>query len=151
MLVAQTQQICTFSVGGRLFGIDVTRVQEVIRHQEMTRVPLAPESIQGLINLRGQIVTAIDMRARLGVEPRVSGELALNVVVRSNDGPVSLLVDEIGDVVIVDRSSFEPLPETLNASSRQLLIGVYKLPGQLLLLLDPQRAAEPSEHSTQGS
>ncbi len=147
----QTQQLCTFFVDGRFFGVDVTRVQEVIRHQEMTRVPLAPHAIRGLINLRGQIVTAIDMRARLGRPARTDGELPMNVVVRTNDGAVSLLVDEIGDVVLVDRSAFEALPETLDAASRHLLSGVYKLDGRLLLLLDPQRAVELGEAASAGA
>lgn len=134
------KQLCTFLVDGLLFGIDVTRVQEVIRYQEMTPVPLAPSVIHGLINLRGQIVTAIDLRTRLRLSTRPAGELPVNVVARDEEGAVSLLVDEIGDVVEVDESSFEGPPETLSAASKALIHGVYKLEPQLLLLLNTELA-----------
>lgn len=136
------RQLCTFVVDGLVLGIDVTRVQEVIRHQEMTPVPLAPGVVGGLINLRGQIVTALDMRTRLGVAPRESEDLPMNVVVRHEEGVVSLLVDEIGDVVDVDDASFEPPPETLAPQSKALVQGVYKLERQLLLLLNTELAIQ---------
>lgn len=126
------QQFCTFYLDGLFFGIEVEKVQEVIRHQDMTRVPLAPALIGGLINLRGQIVTAIDLRLRLGLEQRSAGALPMNVVARADDGAVSLLVDEIGDVVEVSEEAFEPPPETLQGEARELVRGVYKLPRQLL-------------------
>jgi purine-binding chemotaxis protein CheW len=130
------RQYSTFELAGFYFGIDVLQVQEVLRYQEMTPVPLAPAVIQGLINLRGQIVTAIDMRQRLGLPPRSADETSLNVVVRTEDGAVSLLVDEIGDVVEVDVSSFERPPENLDPVIRDLVRGVHKLKGRLLLVLD---------------
>lgn len=135
-----SKQLCTFLVDGLLFGIDVTRVQEVIRHQAMTPVPLAPPVVQGLINLRGQIVTAIDLRRRLGLSPRPAGDLPMNVVARHDEGVVSLLVDEIGDVVEVCEDAFERVPETLPSAMRELFQGVYKLSPRLLLVLDPERA-----------
>jgi purine-binding chemotaxis protein CheW len=135
-----TRQLCTFFVDGMLFGVDVTHVQEVIRYQEMTAVPLAAATVRGLINLRGQIVTAIDMRARLGLAPR-DGELPMNVVTTTPDGIVSFLVDEIGDVLEVDERTFERTPETLNATFRELVRGVFKLESRLLLLLDAERVA----------
>jgi purine-binding chemotaxis protein CheW len=142
--MSDTKQYCTFLVADRFFGVDVTRVQEVIRYQEMTRVPLASAVISGLINLRGQIVTALDMRARLGLAPRAADKLPMNVVVRTDDGAVSLLVDEIGDVVEVAETSLERVPETLTAGSRELIAGVCKLKDRLLLILDTERAiAEP--------
>jgi purine-binding chemotaxis protein CheW len=143
MTTTTTRQLCTFYVDGRFFGVDVTRVQEVIRDLQMTRVPLATRVIRGLINLRGQIVTAIDMRARLGLEAAgADAAPPMNVVVRTEDGAVSLLVDEIGDVVEVDDGSFERLPETLDATSRELIGGVYKLKGKLLLVLDADRTVD---------
>lgn len=132
----EARQYATFFVGGLFFGINVTEVQEVLRFQEMTRVPLAPPVIEGLINLRGQIVTALDMRRRLSLEPRENGQLPMNMVVRSEDGPVSLLVDEIGDVLSVQPEQFEAPPEHLPALHQQLLEGVYKLESRLLLALD---------------
>jgi purine-binding chemotaxis protein CheW len=137
-----TQQYATFYLDGFFFGIEVLQVQEVLRYQEMTRVPLAPEVVEGLINLRGQIVTAIDMRKRLKLRPRPEGMLPMSMVVRGADGAVSLLVDEIGDVVEVDRESFERPPENLEGVARELIRGVYKLKHRLLLVLDTERAVE---------
>src|SRR5215471_16664583 len=108
-------QFATFFVADLFFGIDVLCVQEVLRYQQMTRVPQAPEVIEGLINLRGQIVTAVDMRRRLGLPPRVGGQTPTNLVVRNEDGAVSLLVDEIGDVLNVTMDTFEPPPTTMPA------------------------------------
>lgn len=137
----ENRQLCTFLIDGMLFGVDVMNVQEVIRYQEMTKVPLASSTVRGLINLRGQIVTAIDMRARLGLAPRSDEALPMNVVATTGDGVVSLLVDEIGDVLEVEERTFERAPETMNATFRDLVPGVFKLSGQLLLLLDAQRVA----------
>jgi purine-binding chemotaxis protein CheW len=138
--VSAEHQYCTFFLDGHYFGIDVLQVQEVIRHQEMTRVPLAPPVVRGLINLRGQIVTAIDLRRRLDMPDRAEGELPVNVVVRTDDGAVSLLVDEIGDVLEVPEEAFERPPETLRGTARELIRGAYKLDGRLLLILDTERA-----------
>ncbi len=111
--MAHTSQFCTLYLDKLLFGGELYGVQEVIRSLEMTKVPLAPEVVSGLINLRGQIVTAVDLRRRLELEPAPPDMQPMNVVVRSEDGAVSLLVDEIGDVVEVDESSFEPPPAPL--------------------------------------
>ena len=135
------QQFCSFTVGGLLLGVDLLRVQEVIRHQPMTRVPLAPADVRGLINLRGQIVPAIDLRRRLGLPPAAADAAPpTNVVVRTADGPTSLLVDDIGDVVSPDPGSFEAAPPTLHGAARELVAGVYKLNGRLMLVLDTQKA-----------
>ncbi len=131
-------QLCTFVLGDYLFGVDVRNVQEVIRHLDMTPVPLASSVVRGLINLRGQIVTAIEMRQRLGLPPRAGAE-PMNVVVCTGDGIISLLVDEIGDVVEVDERRFERAPETMTGAFRELVPGVYKLDGRLLLVLDVER------------
>ena len=138
-LSGETRQYSTFTAGGLFLGIEVLQVQEVLRYLEMTRIPSAPDVIQGLINLRGQIVTAVDMRARLGLPKRDEGETPMNMVVRSDDGAVSLLVDEIGDVVEVRADSYEPAPDNLPKEQRELIEGVYKLEGRLLLVLDSNR------------
>lgn len=135
-----TKQLCTFYVSDYFFGVNAHEVQEVIRYQEMTRVPLTHECVGGLINLRGQIVTAIDMRKRLGFEDRPDGKLPMNVVIRSDDGAVSLLVDRIGDVIEVSDQDFELPPNTLRGNSSELIQGAYKLDGRLLLVLDTQQA-----------
>jgi purine-binding chemotaxis protein CheW len=130
------RQLCTFHLGPMFLGIDVLQVQEVIRFQHMTRVPLAPGVIRGLINLRGQIVAAIDLRERLSMKPRPDGQEPMNVIVRTEDGAVSLLVDEIGDVLEIDGASLERPPETVRGAARELIQGVCKLKEQLLLILD---------------
>lgn len=135
-------QLSTFSVDRYSFGIPVESVQEVIRYQPMTRVPLAPPAIGGLINLRGQVITAVDLRHRLGLPPRPEGALPVNVVVRTPDGAVSLLVDRIDEVVHASSEDFEAPPDTLTGPSRELVLGAYKLPGHLLLALDVPRAVD---------
>ena len=140
--MTSSQQYCTFFLEGSLFGVAVAQVQEVIRFQEMTRVPLAPPVVEGMINLRGQIVTAIDLRRRMGLGARPAGQLPMNVVVRTSDGGVSLLVDEIGDVVEADEATFERPPETLTGNIRSMILGVYKLEGTLLHVVDTGKACE---------
>lgn len=143
--MAQTSQFCTFYLDKLLFGVELKAVQEVIRSLDMTKVPLAPAVVSGLINLRGQIVTAVDLRRRLELEPAPPGLLAMNVVVRSDDGAVSLLVDEIGDVLEVDESTFELPPETLRGTVRSMILGVHKLNDRLMLVLDTEKACHMAE------
>ena len=137
----ESRQFCTLHLAGHLFGVPVERVQEVISAQTMTPVPLSHAVIGGLINLRGQIVTAIDLRARLEFDPRTDGE-PMNVVVQTPSGVVSLLVDAIGDVVDVHNTEFETPPETLTGVAKELILGVYKFDEQLLLELDIDAAVE---------
>jgi|SRR5579883_1216791 len=134
------RQLCTFCVDHLLLGVDLDDVQEVLRFQDITPVPLAHPVVRGLINLRGQIVTALDLRVRMGMGSRAADTAPMNVVVRHRDGIASLLVDEIGDVVEVDPGRYEAPPQTLAPASRQLIDGVYKLEPRLLLLLNTQRA-----------
>lgn len=140
--MATSQQFCTFFLEGSLFGVPVPQVQEVIRFHEMTRVPLAPDVVEGMINLRGQIVIAIDLRRKLSLHARKDGELPVNVVVRSDDGAVSLMVDEIGDVVEVEDSTFEAPPETLCGEVRAMILGVHKLEGRLMHVLNTEKACQ---------
>jgi purine-binding chemotaxis protein CheW len=140
--MAKSQQFCTFFLDRSLFGVPVPQVQEVMGFHEMTRVPLAPEVVEGMINLRGQIVIAIDLRKKLSLRAREDGELPVNVVVRSTDGAVSLMVDEIGDVVEVEDSTFEAPPETLQGAVRSMILGVHKLQGRLMHVLDTEKACE---------
>lgn len=133
------QQYCTFYLDDLYLGIEVERVQEVIRPLEMTRVPLASPVVRGLINLRGQIVAAIDLRRRLQLPERDDSEL-MNVVVHGASGPIALLVDDIGDVLEVTGDTYEPPPATLNGVIRDLVQGVHKLDRSLLLVLDTERA-----------
>lgn len=141
-MLSESNQFCTFHLGNLFFGVEVERVQEVIRYQDMTRVPLASRVIRGLINLRGQIVTAIDMRRRFEMPDRPEEELPMNVVIRTDEGALSLLVDEIGDVLELEEENFEAPPATLQGVTRDLVHGVYKLDGRLLLILDTARAID---------
>ena len=143
--MAHTSQFCTFYLDSLLFGVELKGVQEVIRSLEMTKVPLAPAVVSGLINLRGQIVTAVDVRRRLELKARPAGMLAMNVVVRTEDGAVSLLVDEIGDVVEVEEASFEPPPETLRGPVRSIILGVHKLDERLMHVLDIEKACQMTD------
>ena len=137
--MAGKKQFSTFVVDQILLGVEVEKVQEVIRYQKMTRVPLARPVVRGLINLRGQIVTAMDMRRRLGLQERAPNDLPMNVVIRHEDGAVSLLVDEIGDVLEVEDDAFELPPGTLGGEVRELIRGAYKLKGTLLIALDIEK------------
>ena len=138
------QQFCTFFLDRLFFGVPVEKVQEIIRYQYMTRVPLAPTEVGGLINLRGQIVTAIELRQRLELPPRPREQDPLNVVVCTRDETVSLLVDEIGDVLEVTEDLFERPPDTLTGKVRELIRGAYKLQDSLLLILDVEKVVNVS-------
>jgi len=149
--MAANKQFATFFLNGLFFGVEVLKVQEVIRYQEMTRVPIAPAMIEGLINLRGQIIMAIDLRRRLEMPMRAEGQLPMNVVVRTDDGAVSLLVDEIGDVVEIEEDTYERLPETISGVARELIRGVYKLKERLLLILDTEKTVSLPAALTKGA
>jgi purine-binding chemotaxis protein CheW len=133
-------RMVTFTLDGRLYGVNVDAVQEVLRGQTRTRIPLAPGTLAGLINLRGQVLSAIDLRVQLELPARDAETEPMLVVIRVSGEPVALLVDSIGSVVDVDTDQFEPPPDTLSGSSRELLLGAYKLEDQLLLALDVDRA-----------
>ncbi len=134
--MTDNRQYCTFTLADGYFGIDVADVQEVLRDHVLTSVPLAHTTIKGLINLRGQIVTAVDLRRRLQLEERGAEEIPMTIVVRTADGRVALLVDRIGDVLVADTDLFESPPETIVPGVRELLTGVCKLESRLLLILD---------------
>ncbi len=138
--MTQTKQYCTFHVADMFLGIAVEQVQEVLRFHPLTRVPLAAPSISGLINLRGQIVTAIDLRRRFELPPQDGDRPPMNVVIRADDGVVSLLVDAIDDVLEVSVDDFENPPTTLRGPAQTLVEGAYKLTDRLLLVLNSQEA-----------
>ena len=131
-----TRQFATFHIGDLFFGIEAIRVQEVIRHQEMTPIPLAPHAIRGLINLRGQIVTAVETRLLLDLPAAPADAEPMNIIIQAQDGAVSLLVDSIGDVLEVQLRSFAPVPDNVSVRQRSVIAGVYKLNDSLMLLLD---------------
>jgi len=141
--VTSSLQYCTFRLDGHLFGVPVGSVQEVLRQQELTPVPKAPPEVSGLINLRGQIITTLELRSRLGLPARAPDAPVVNVLVRARDGDVvGLLVDEIGDVREPGEASFAALPETVPPRIRALVTGVCKLEGQLMLVLNTELAVQ---------
>ena len=139
--MAARSQLFTFVVGELLLGVEVGHVQEVLRDLSITTVPLAHPTVGGLVNLRGEVATVIDLRRRLDLPARTGESPSIHVGVRCNGETVSFLVDEIGDVVEVDDDTVEPQPDTVHGSTRELIAGVYRLPGKLLLVLDVVKAA----------
>jgi len=135
-----SRQFATFTVAGARYGIDVLRVQEALRMQTRTAVPLAPAGISGLVNLRGQVVMLLDLRTRLRLGPLEGDAEPMMIVVEVDGEPISLLVDEIGDVIDAEDSQFEAPPDTLPAALREVILGAYKLDDGLLLALDVTRA-----------
>lgn len=129
------QQFCTLRVGDLLLGIDVEKIQEVLRDTSITPVPLAPSSIRGLINLRGQIVTAIDLRQRLDLEANEPTASFMTMVLGTANESLALVVDSVGDVVDVAAGAFETPPDTLKGEARRMIAGAYKLERELLLVL----------------
>jgi purine-binding chemotaxis protein CheW len=137
MSASAVSQLVTFWVGDRYCGIPVESVQELLRRLPITPVPLAGDAICGLINLRGQIVTAIDMRQRLGLPAGVAEAApAMSIILRTEQGPLSVMVDRVGEVLDVDPAAVDPPPESLNGEARRVVRGVVKLPDRLLLVLD---------------
>jgi purine-binding chemotaxis protein CheW len=134
-----TKQYATFWLGNGLYGIEVERVREVLRQQDITSVPLAPPTVAGLINLRGQVVTTVDLRERLQLRTQNEESQPMLVVLVAGES-IALLVDRIGGVVDVSDDQFEPPPDTLTGTVRELVVGAYKLEGQLLLGLDVDTA-----------
>ena len=140
--MTSTRQFCTFLLGDFYMGIDVRKVQEVLRYQQMTRVPLAPDVVRGLINLRGQIVMAIELRRRLQLPDRPDDQLPVNVIVHTDEGAVSFLVDELCDVLEIDDSTLQSPPDTLDGIARDLIVGVLMLDERMLLILETDRLAD---------
>jgi purine-binding chemotaxis protein CheW len=136
-----TRQFSTFYINDLLYGIDVMKVQEITKALPMTRVPLAQSYVKGLINLRGQISTAIQLSDLFKLDQK-SQEEQMNVVCKIADILVSFLVDRIGDVMELENEQFEPAPDTMPESVRKYLEGVYKIPGNLLSVIDVDQIVE---------
>jgi purine-binding chemotaxis protein CheW len=140
-------RFCTFRVGGLLLGIEVEHIQEVLRVEQVTPVPLAPPEVRGLVNLRGRVVTAIDLRYEFGIAAAAGpGGEGMHIILADGNGTVSFVVDSVGEVVVVPEDTFESPPETLKGASRRLIRGAYKLAHQLMLVIDADYAADLSAH-----
>ena len=136
---AETQDFVTMIIEGHLFGIPVLTVQDVLGVQKITRIPLAPKEIAGSLNLRGRIVTAIDVRLRLDLDPRPPEEKAMSVVVDQGGELYSLMVDTVGEVLSLPLAKFERNPPTLDNKWREFSLGIYRLEENLLVVLDVGR------------
>ena len=143
-------QFSTFVVAGRMYGLEVTEVQEVVKALPMTPIPLAPDYVHGLINLRGQVVTAIGMRELFGLDS-VSTENLMNVICSIDGSLISLLVDEIGDVIEVSAEDFEKTPPTLSIEVKRLVSGVYKVNHSLMSVLDINSLYDFLNHEQRGN
>ncbi len=136
------KQYCTFFVGDLLFGVEVLEVREIMSEHKIAPVPLAPRTVAGLVNHRGQIVTTIDMRRRLEFPDRPEGRPSMMLIARCNEESIGLLVDKIGDVISVSSDDYEPAPVNAQADGNELVEGAYKLSERLLLPLQLSRIAE---------
>ena len=133
---AQAQDFLTLYIANQLFGIPVLQVQDVLGSQKVTRIPLAPPEVAGALNLRGRIVTAINVRKRLGIEARAERRNEMSVVVDHQNELYSLIIDKVGDVLALKDSSFEANPPTLDPVWRDISAGIYRLDKELLVVLD---------------
>jgi purine-binding chemotaxis protein CheW len=140
--MASVRQFCTFYLDHMLFGVESLKVQEVVTYRELRPVPLAPPVVSGLMNLRGQVVVALELRRQLELPERPADMTPICLVVRAASGTVCLLADEVGNVVEVDEETFEPSPETLSPRLRSVILGVHKLEHQLMHVLDTDHACE---------
>jgi purine-binding chemotaxis protein CheW len=139
-LLAPETSYCSFRLGDFLFGVETSRVQEVLRGFSVTPVPLAPAWVSGLINLRGQVVTVLDLKGRLGLIRDAGASPLFCVILKDGEEWIGLPVDGIGDVLEPPSGSFEEVPSTLTGESRRLIRGAYKLKRSLLLTLNVEEA-----------
>lgn len=133
------KQYCTFEISGYVFGAPAENVQEIVTNHTITPVPLAPREISGLLNVRGQIVTAINLRQRLGLPASIDSS-GVHILVRGTDNTVSLFADRVEDVIDIDSSDVEPVPDTVDETIKAFIDGVYKTNNKLILLLNVNKA-----------
>ncbi|PHZ85240.1 chemotaxis protein CheW [Paremcibacter congregatus] len=129
----------TIRLAGQLCGVPVLTVHDVLSEQMITSVPLAPSAVEGVLNLRGRIVTAINLRKRLGLGVQDTGNVGMSIVVEYNGEPYSLLIDSVGDVMSFPDESFERNPVTLDQRWQEVSSGIYRMDGELLVILDVEK------------
>ncbi len=138
-IVSGSQDFVTMTIADQMFGIPVLQVQDVLGHQRITRIPLAPPEVAGSLNLRGRIVTAIDVRLRLGLPARPKDKPKMSIVVDLRGELYSLIVDSVGEVLSLSSEDFERNPATLDIRWREVSTGIYRLNNQLMVVLDVSR------------
>lgn len=139
--MSESATFCTFEVDRSLYGVEISAVQEIVRPQTITPVPRSGDAIAGLINRRGQVIPAVDLRLCLELSPSASAAQRANIVVLTEKGLVSLLVDRIGEVLTGALALVAPAPETATPRTRELIEGALQLPDRLLLVLDCEQIA----------
>ncbi len=135
----ETEEFVTFTIAGQLFGIPVLQIQDVLSSYQITPIPLAPPEIKGSLNLRGRVVTAIDVRLRLGLAARPEEAESMSIVAENEGELYSLMVDSVGEVLALSQSAYERNLPTLDAKFRAFSDGIYRLDKQLLVVLDINR------------
>ncbi|MGB4107909.1 MAG: chemotaxis protein CheW [Alphaproteobacteria bacterium] len=141
-------EFLTFHVVGQAFGISVLQVNDVLNEREITRPPLSPASIAGVMNLRGRIVTIIDVRRCLNQPPRPVNIPGMNIVIEQDGELISLLVDSVGDVMAIDQNALENVPPTLDSNWRKIASGIYKLPQSLWIIIEIKKLIELTKLSS---
>jgi len=132
----KTIEYVTVMIASQLFGLPISRVQDVFMPERITRVPLAPSEIAGVLNLRGRIVTVVDMRRRLGLPPRAEDKPPMAVGIEFKGESYGLLIDTVGEVMKLGETTLEPNPVNLDARLGGVSAGVHRLDGQLMVILD---------------
>lgn len=148
--VSSADQLLTFTLADQLFGVPVLQVNDVLGPQKLTRTPLAPLAVAGVMNLRGRIVTAIDVRRCLGQELRAEGETSMSVVVDQAGELFSLMIDSVGDVLLLSKDTYENVPATLDPAWRSVSSGIHKLQDKILVVLDVGQLLNLAADSTGG-
>jgi purine-binding chemotaxis protein CheW len=147
----QEAEYVTAVIGGQLFGLPIERVLDVFTPERLTRVPLASPEIAGVLNLRGRIVTAIDMRRRLELPARTPGDPFMAIGIEQEGESYGLLVDQVGEVLKVPASRLDPVPANLDSSWARLATGVHRLEDRLMVVLDVDRSLEHPKLSSEAA
>jgi purine-binding chemotaxis protein CheW len=134
-----SNELVTAMIGGQLFGLPILQVQDVFAVTRLTRVPIAPPEIAGLLNLRGRIVTLIDLRRRFGFATTTTGGQQMAVGIESKGESYGLLIDSIGEVMRLDANEREPVPVNLDPQIAAIAVGIHRLDGRLLVVADVER------------
>lgn len=137
--MSASTDFATFYLGGLYFGINVADVLELNRNMDVTPVPKSPKIVRGIMNLRGQLVPAIDMYERLNLDSRSEKDESVSIILQCDGYLIAILVDDVGEILSLEQDTFELPPSNFSTVSRELVLGVHKLSDKLLLILDPRR------------